>query len=202
MKRIIITPAQLRMINEESVAPTIAYSQDSSTQGVTAAVKGTSISNNNVFVKTPGTGSPVTTTLPELEKGIDLGDASGVEVKKDPTKTNTNNALGESRYTKRQVELGRMLEMRRTGKIYSKKQLNEMFLETQENAKRLRDGIRDCFLKDIFDAIEEVFPEEIDGAKEAFKNGADLPEYIITSIFGKDDVDSEREEEFLDILGL
>jgi hypothetical protein len=39
----------------------------------------------------------------------------------------TFTVTNENRYTKRQVELGRMLEMRRTGKVFSKKQLDEMF---------------------------------------------------------------------------
>ena len=39
------------------------------------------------------------------------------------------------KYSKRQVELGRMLEMRRTGKVYSKKRLNEMFMEDRNPEK-------------------------------------------------------------------
>jgi hypothetical protein len=105
-------------------------------------------------------------------------------------------------YTKRQVELGRMLEMRRTGKVYSKKQLNEMFMETVDNAKRLRNGIGNCRLFDIFKAIEQIFPEKIEEVKEAFSNDSDIPEYIINNIFGNGDVDSEKENEFLNALGL
>ena len=118
------------------------------------------------------------------------------------TGSNSQNvALEESRFSKRQVELGRMLEMRRTGKVFSKKQLNEMFMETQENADRLRKGIGNCRIYDIFMAIEDIFPEEVEGAKEAFSNGANLPEYIC-SIFSKGDINSEKEEEFLERLGL
>ena len=113
----------------------------------------------------------------------------------------TCSPISETKYSKRQVELGRMLEMRRTGKVFSKKQLNEMFMETQENADRLRDGIGNCRLKDIFDAIEEIFPEEIDGVKDAFMNGADLPEYIC-SIFSNNDINGEKEEMFLERLGI
>ena len=112
-----------------------------------------------------------------------------------------NGNLAENRYSKRQVELGRMLEMRRTGRVFSKKQLNEMFMETQENADRLRQGIGGCMLHDIFAAIEEFFPEEVEGAKEAFMNGADLPEYIC-SIFGNDDINGEKEQAFLERLGI
>jgi hypothetical protein len=56
-------------------------------------------------------------------------------------------------------------------------------------------------LKDIFDAIEEIFPEEIDGVKDAFMNGADLPEYIC-SIFSNNDVNGKKEEMFLERLGI
>ena len=118
------------------------------------------------------------------------------------TGSNSQNvALEESRFSKRQVELGRMLEIRRTGKVFSKKQLDEMFMETQENADRLRKGIGNCRIYDIFMAIEDIFPEEVEGVKEAFSNGADLPEYIC-SIFSKGDINSEKEEEFLERLGL
>ena len=112
-----------------------------------------------------------------------------------------NTAIAESRYSKRQVELGRMLEMRRTGKVFSKKQLNERFMETQENAERLREGIGKCKIRDIFSAVEDIFPEEIDGVKDAFMNGADLPEYIC-SIFSKGGINGNKEKEFLGRLGI
>ena len=76
-----------------------------------------------------------------------------------------------------------------------------MFMETQENADRLRQGIGNCRLKDIFDAIEEFFPEEVDGVKQTFMNGADLPEYIC-SIFSKGGINSDKEEAFLERLGI
>jgi hypothetical protein len=159
---------------------------------------------NSVTAKLAGgTGPKQAVTLPGLQAGKETVDpnASSVEITKDPTKDDASNGIFESRFSKRQVELGRMLEMRRTGKVFSKKQLNEMFMETQENAKRLRKGIGKCKLNDIFDAIEEIFPEEIDGVKDAFMNGADLPEYIC-SIFSNNDVNGEKEEMFLERLGI
>ena len=80
-------------------------------------------------------------------------------------------------------------------------QLDEMFMETTENADRLRAGIGNCRLFDIFKAVEKIFPEELEGVKEAFSNGSDIPEYII-SIFGKGDVNNKKENEFLNALGL
>ena len=91
--------------------------------------------------------------------------------------------------------------MRKNGKVFSKRQLNEMFMETQENAERLRREIGKCRLYDIFDAIEEVFPEELENAKNVVGSGADLPEFLC-SLFSKEGVDSNREEEFLDMLGI
>lgn len=150
------------------------------------------------FMNPTGTGNPIIGDANTSQ--TDVNNASSIFYQ-NTNKTQQNSPIGESRFSKRQVELGRMLEMRRTGKVFSKKQLNEMFMETQENADRLRQGIGNCRLHDIFDAIEEIFPEEIDGVKEAFMNGADLPEYIC-SIFSNDDVNGEKEEMFLERLGI
>ena len=122
----IITPEQLKALNEAFVAPTVLYSNDATTPGVAAAVKSSNTTGNTFSVKTPGTGQTVSATLPQLEQGIDLNNAGTVDVVKDPNKTGTT--FEESRtYSKRQVELGRMLEMRKNGKIYSKGKLDEMF---------------------------------------------------------------------------
>ena len=199
MKRMILSPAQLKMINESELRVT-ANSAGGSDLLNAATNANVGQNNQGIKVVVPGnTGEEYSTTLPELQKGSDIPqDASSVYIE---STGNTSNSLGESRFSKRQVELGRMLEMRRTGKVFSKKQLNEMFMETQENADRLRQGIGGCKLHDIFDAIEEIFPEEIDGVKEAFMNGADLPEYIC-SIFSNDDINGEKEQAFLERLGI
>lgn len=198
MKRMIISPAQLKAINEAA----LTYVNDMNASTLINATNNTQ--GNSVTAKLAGgTGPKQAVTLPGLQAGKETVDpnASSVEITKDPTKDDASNGIFESRFSKRQVELGRMLEMRRTGKVFSKKQLNEMFMETQENAKRLRKGIGKCKLNDIFDAIEEIFPEEIDGVKDAFMNGANLPEYIC-SIFSNDDVNGEKEEMFLERLGI
>ena len=205
MKRMIISPAQLKAINEAANSvPSIIYDGSKAPN----AENGIAANLNNLaqdfslpsgtVVKAINTSTDATNP-PTSTNSSDLSD--------NDTITNTNTAketlirLSESRYSKRQVELGRMLEMRRTGKVFSKKQLNEMFMETQENADRLRQGIGGCKLHDIFDAVEEIFPEEIDGVKEAFMSGADLPEYIC-SIFSNDDVNGEKEQAFLERLGI
>ena len=174
MKRMIITPAQFKMINEATMA--FIYDggkpNDFQTQYTDFTANNPQARNSVVQgVNTSDTANQPPTT--------DTGDSQQAsQVIMPPEKSGGN--LEESRYSKRQVELGRILEMRRTGKVYAKKQLNEMFMETQENADRLRRGIGGCRLHDIFDAVEEFFPEEIDGVKQAFMNGADLPEYICT----------------------
>lgn len=197
----IISPSQLKAINE---AASIMYSAPSSNvqsvaQTALAKHPGQEVTID-VTDNTPGTDG--TLGFSDTTANTDPSQIKNYDKVTFGSNSNTpNGALSENRYSKRQVELGRMLEMRRTGKVFSKKQLNEMFMETQKNADRLRQGIGSCKLRDIFDAIEEIFPEEIDGVKDAFMNGADLPEYIC-SIFSNNDVNGEKEEMFLERLGI
>lgn len=206
MKRILITPEQLVAINEAVAMNNIVGAFDGTRNDLNAQVLkstqamqknggvGTIVNQNNPAGNTVSLGP--TTSDQEIAKAGKILATTG-------DNSNQTSALGETRrYSKRQVELGRMLEMRRTGKIYSKQQLDEMFMETADNADRLRAGIGNCRLFDIFKALEEVFPEELDGVKDAFSNGSDVPEYIISNIFGKGDVNQEKENEFLNALGL
>lgn len=165
---------------------------------------------NTQISKNQGSGTYTNSTA--LNKGLGGSIVVPSDQLDDPTTQNQimnnasvsvvdSNKTNESRFSKRQVELGRLLEMRKNGKVFSKRQLNEMFMETQENAERLRREIGKCRLYDIFDAIEEVFPEELENAKNVVMSGADLPEFLC-SLFSKEGVDSDREEEFLDMLGI
>ena len=195
MKRMIISPAQLKMINEEmSFQGEVDASSESEMQNLAQNISNTQTGGTAIVANTAPTATQNGTGF--YDPNVPIGQQNFKNFKNIAVAT-TN----ESRFSKRQVELGRMLEMRRTGKVFSKKQLNEMFMETQENADRLRQGIGGCKLHDIFDAIEEIFPEEIDGVKEAFMNGADLPEYIC-SIFSNDDINGEKEQAFLERLGI
>jgi hypothetical protein len=192
MKRMIISPAQLKAINESmnyggQILPN--ETPASLSQKANDFFAGNAGATSVQFVNPDGNGQSV------------VGDVNDTNIDTKSSNVVFQKQQNESRYSKRQVELGRMLEMRRTGKVFSKKQLNEMFMETQENAERLRKGIGNCRIYDIFMAIEDIFPEEVEGVKEAFSNGADLPEYIC-SIFSKDDINSEKEEKFLERLGL
>ena len=178
MKKMIVSPAQLKAINE---AAALTYAKSASPADVTAAVNGMigKTSSNEFQVKVAGNDGPaIATTLPDLQKGETFSpETSQINVVADPTQT----AVSESRYTKRQVELGRMLEMRRTGKVFSKKQLDEMFMENQGNIKRLYDGIGDCRFYDIMKAISEILgPDSEDEVRNAFASGADT-----TSVLGK-----------------
>ena len=195
MKRIIISPAQLRAINEAAAAFTYGDGD--------FAERLTDFKNSNPAVKTPIIG----VNTGETATGVSTTDTTKANTAKQTivTGSTTGSSLQtnrvESRFSKRQVERGRLLEMKRNGKVFSKRQLNEMFMETQENAERLRREIGKCRLYDIFDAIEEVFPEELENAKNVVGSGADLPEFLC-SLFSKEGVDSNREEEFLDMLGI
>lgn len=198
MKKMIITQEQLQAINEAAITYGGPVANQTPLQLQTKA--------NAAFAKDPKTPG-VQFTGTNGNGGSIVGDENTTQQELNNAdtvffqNTNKDNALGESRYTKRQVELGRMLEMRKRGKVYSKKQLNEMFMETRENADRLRDGIGQCDVFEVLDAVEEFFPEESEGFKEALHNGADLAEYLC-SIFSRGDINSEEEEEFLNALGI
>lgn len=192
MKRMIISPAQLKAINESmnyggQILPN--ETPASLSQKANDFFAGNAGATSVQFVNPDGNGQSV------------VGDVNDTNIDTKSSNIVFQKQQNESRYSKRQVELGRMLEMRKNGKVFSKKQLNEMFMETKENADRLRQGIGGCRLHDIFAAIEEFFPEEVDGVKEAFMNGADLPEYIC-SIFSNDNINGEKEEAFLERLGI
>lgn len=192
MKRMIISPAQLKAINESmnyggQILPN--ETPASLSQKANDFFAGNAGATSVQFVNPDGNGQSV------------VGDVNDTNIDTKSSNIVFQKQQNESRYSKRQVELGRMLEMRKNGKVFSKKQLNEMFMETKENADRLRQGIGGCRLHDVFAAIEEFFPEEVDGVKEAFMNGADLPEYIC-SIFSNDDINGEKEQAFLERLGI
>ena len=193
----IISPAQLRAINEA-----VMYNVDTSMAGINtayAAAKDKPEAKNGINFHI--TDSPVNTSNGEESTAIATSPEDLTNAADSYNNIRIPGQQNESRFSKRQVELGRMLEMRRTGKVFSKRQLNEMFMETQENVKALRQGIAKCKLRDIFDAVEEFFPEEIDGLKDAYMNGADLPEYIC-SIFSRDSINGEKERAFLERLGI
>jgi len=198
MKKMIISPAQLKAINE---AAAVTYARSSAPSDITSAVNGMvgKTTSNEFQVKIPGNNGPaMATTLPDLQSGTETisPETSQVNVTADPTKT----AMTETKYSKRQVELGRMLEMRRTGKVFSKKQLNEMFMESQENMQRLQDCIGNCRFYDIMLAIGENFgPEAEDEVRNAFANGQNVNE-VLKRIFGA--ASPEEQEEFLDDLGI
>lgn len=198
MKRMIISPAQLKAINE---AASLMYSAPSSNvqsvaQTALAKHPGQEVTID-VTDNTPGTNGTLgfsdttANTDPSQIKNFDKmtfgSNNTGA----------TGSALEETRYSKRQVELGRMLEMRRTGKVYSKKQLNEMFFETQENVARMRDIIGDCNLFDIFQAANILAPDGEDRLKKAYMNGADL-EVTLDELFSA--ADTGKQEEFLEEL--
>lgn len=200
MKRILITPEQLVAINEASI------NYGGTVNGTTTTPMQIASMANSFFASNPSEKTVMyKNTNPSASGPAKMVDTNSTDIStgfSDATSYVVDKQNESRRYSKRQVELGRMLEMRRTGKVYSKQQLDEMFMETADNADRLRAGIGNCRLFDIFKALEEVFPEELDGVKDAFSNGSDVPEYIISNIFGKGDVNQEKENEFLNALGL
>ena len=190
----IINLAQLRAINEDNTTSkliaTTAAEAKPAVQTAMAQEPGKDVTVQ-ITDATPGT---------EKNKGFspDVNSTSPQQMKNYGWMTfssNNNGTVFEG--TKRQVELGRILEMRRTGKVYSKKQLNEMFMEIQEYEKRF-DGIGRCMPWDVFDAVEEIFGPEARQKVDSCVSGD--PKACIKELFMAADTDTQ--EEFLDRLGL
>lgn len=175
MKRVIITPEQLKAINE---AAALTYAKSSNPADITAAVNGMigKTTSNEFQVKIPGNDGPaLATTLPALERGKEniSQNASVVNVTADPTKT----GMSESRYTKRQVELGRVLEMRKNGKVFSKKQLNEMFMESDDIAEKIKN--RPAF--DVMTSFGCVFGRDAEQEMlDIFSAGKNPTDFIVS----------------------
>lgn len=175
MKKVIITPEQLKAINE---AAALTYAKSSNPADITAAVNGMigKTTSNEFQVKIPGNDGPaLATTLPALERGKEniSQNASVVNVTADPAKT----GMSESRYTKRQVELGRILEMRRNGKVFSKKQLNEMFMESDDIAEKIKN--RPAF--DVMTSFGSVFGRDAEQEMlDIFSVGKNPTDFIVS----------------------
>lgn len=197
----IISPAQLKAINEAELRVT-ANSAGGSDLLNAATNANAGQNNQGVKIVVPGnTGKEYSTTLPDLQKGKSNIPQDASSVYLEPSE-GANNALGESRYSKRQVELGRMLEMRRTGKVYSKKQLNEMFFECGDNAIEVEDiknRIKKCKLYDIFSAANNLSDDGEERLKQAFMSGADL-DMVLGELLSQ--ADEEGLEDFCEELGI
>ena len=103
----------------------------------------------------------------------------------------------ESRkYSKRQVELGRMLEMRKNGKVYSKKQLNEMFMEVEDITEKLKQ----CPAFDVMTTFGNVFG--VDAEEEMmgiFAKGGNPTDFIVGVYNEADPKDQQMFKEKLGI---
>ena len=122
MTKIIINPEQLKAINEIAMNGG-QYNDLSDVMQKLPSIQttgNTPVTFNNS--NPAATGGSVTMSKDDLTANT-TSSSDNLAINNASTFTVTN----ENRYTKRQVELGRMLEMRRTGKVFSKKQLDEMF---------------------------------------------------------------------------
>ena len=198
MKRMIISPAQLKAINEAEQRIT---AQSAGSADILNAVTNANVDpNTSVKVAVPGnpTGKDYSTTMDALRSGDNVPEtAKNVFVE-----PNANGSVSESRYSKRQVELGRMLEMRRAGKVFSKKQLNEMFFEGSDNAMEVEDiknRIKRCKLHDIFSAANNLSDDGEERLKQAFMSGADL-DVVLGELLSQ--ADEEGLEDFCEELGI
>ena len=166
---------RLEEMNEASV---LTNAKSAAPADITAAVNNVvgKTNSNTVQVGIPGnTGLTQATTLPSLETGGEKIDpnASSVSVTIDPTK----NVTESRKYSKRQVELGRMLEMRKRGKVYSKKRLNEMFMD---DADDIETEIKGLPAFNVMTTVRCAFgPEAEKEMMEIFSNGKNPTEFIV-----------------------
>lgn len=194
MKKVIITPEQLKAINE---AAALTYAKSSNPADIATAVNDMvgKTTSNEFQVKIPGNDGPaMATTLPALERGKEniSQNASVVNVTADPTKT----GITESRYTKRQVELGRILEMRKNGKVFSKKQLNEMFMEDGDITEKIKG--RPAF--DVMTSFGSVFGSDAEREMMDMFSAGKNPTDFIVSVYN--DASPEDQELFRKKIGI
>lgn len=127
----IITPSQLKAINEASAAFTYNGTEpnDFNTELQNFTKTNPSIKGPIVGVNTSDTATGASTTDTNQANNASQVILTG----------NTGNSLtttiGESRFSKRHIERARMLEMYNNGKVYTKRQMNEMFMKSKENSE-------------------------------------------------------------------
>jgi hypothetical protein len=168
MKRMIISPAQLKMINED------VATYDGTAPGLNKAVADFRATGNN----TGGSVSFVNENPPlDAPNNAFTGDINVASGSNTVTMTSNDiNKLEESRFSKRQVELGRMLEMRKNGKVFSKKQLNEMFMETD-----IAEKIKDCPAFDVMTTFGSVFGDDAEREMmDLFSAGGNPIDFIVS----------------------
>lgn len=130
MKRMIVTPAQLKAINEAAMNYGGMVNGSMSTPSEITSKASTFFAQNPTaetveYKNTNSTGGASQMVSSDQTSQPGFAGAKSYVV--------DNPNMKESRkYSKRQVELGRMLEMRRTGKVFSKKQLDEMLKKGED----------------------------------------------------------------------
>ena len=187
----IISPAQLKAINEASIDGGTFTDSGNLTNQINREMGNSAkqpfrFTNANPNAK----GAPLSIQQGEdITNNTKISDAQSVNVLPD----NNNNNVYESRYSKRQVELGRMLEMRKHGKIYSKKQLNEMFAGGAE-IPSAEEIIKRTSVFKIFDAVLIAFGEEVKAEMdEMFESGEDMTQWIMNLL---NEATPEQKNEF------
>ena len=190
MKRMIISPAQLKMINEaatqiltgtSSNAQTVAQDALSKSPGQDVTVDITDATPG--AEKKNGFAASTATTNPQQIKNFG----------KMTFGATNNSSVFEG--TKRQVELGRMLEMRRTGKVFSKKQLNEMFMETD-----IAEKIKDCPAFDVMTTFGSVFGDDAEREMMDLFSAGGNPTDFIVSVYNE--ASEEDQDLFREKLGI
>lgn len=100
------------------------------------------------------------------------------------------NGLGESKiYSKQIIEKARLNEMRKNGKILTKKQLSEMVV-----SEKLIPLLKSMKLFDVLDAFKDVYGDE---KLQALSNERDILQGIVNVFYSSDD---EKQQKFLTLL--
>lgn len=201
MTRIIITPEQLKVINE---AAQRIMAQSAGGSDILNAVTNANVDQNMpVNVAVPGNpdGKDYSTTMDALRAGDNIPrTAKNVYIE-----PGANGNVTESRYSKRQVELGRMLEMRRTGMVFSKKQLNEMFMEAGNDSmdiEEIKEKIGNCNPFMVFKAANSLCEGGEERLKETYMNGGDLKMALEEMLSWASENNEEGLGEFCESLGI
>ena len=186
-----LTESQLKAINEEVAMFTY---DDSSQNGFLPSLNRAKENNPgaNVFHGYNASETPKQQTSTD---DPDQASTAGEYIGNGDNGNSATNTIGESRFSKRQVELGRMLEMRRTGKVFSKKQLNEMFMETD-----IAEKIKDCPAFDVMTTFGSVFGDDAEREMmDQFSAGGNPTDFIV-SVYNE--ASEEDQDLFREKLGI
>lgn len=209
MKKIIITKSQLNEIMDSKKSLVTFNGNNATELGVNAqekyndALRGGFNSNaitlqgktekNNATDKDETIVS-VDTTKPSIKDAVSQAFSDAVHNGADPNKITVQgnaedikNGTNEAKvYTKRDVEIARLYEMRRNGKVLTKQQLKEEILGETED---IGEFIRNKNVFDVLEAVGEVFGQDV---LQSLSTSWDMSAKIVEIYNNADDAQKEE----------